>query len=339
MPRGWERLVERIRRDRRSGASALLAEGIEATRLFLLGARCLSPSLLNAALARFTLRLTASQPSMAGFLTLTNALWLEQREEEEGPATRERLHGGLVRYAEGIDRGLRATVRRAATLVRPGSLVLTHSNSTAVRLALWRAMALGRRFEVVCSESRPMSEGVALARRLAALGIPVHLTVDAALAEWVPAAGLVLLGADAITPDLVVNKVGTEPLLHAARRAGVPAYILADSSKWLAAPLAQFWRVREEAAEEVVRPGVSNLQVHNRYFGTSALNLVGGVVWEGGLASPGQIRRRITRLPVSKGLVNLLRRGRATGDRDSRAAAARGRRSKRKSRAQRSEGN
>ena len=326
MPGGWKRLVERIRRDRRSGASVLLAEGIEAAWLFLAEARRLPPRRLTAALEKFTRRLTASQPSMAVFLTLANALWLERGEGKEGPPAWDRLHEALVCYADGIDQGLRATVRRAATLVRPGSLVLTHSNSTAVRMALWQAMAAGRRFEVVCSESRPMGEGVALARRLAALGIPVHLTVDAALTEWVERAGLVLLGADAITPHVVVNKVGTEPVLHAARRAGVPAYVLADSSKWLPPLLARFWRVRDEAPEEIARPGVPNLRVHNRYFGTSALALVTGVVWEGGVARPREIRRRIARLLVSEALIELLEKERPTGDLSSAVRPLRGRR-------------
>jgi len=329
MQSGWERLVERIRRDRRSGASLLLAHGIEAARLFLAEVRRLPPSRLTTALEQFTRRLTASQPSMAVFLNLANALWLERGKEKKGPPVWNRLHDALVRYADGIDQGLRATVRRAAALVRPGSLVLTYSNSTAVRMSLWQAMAAGRRFEVVCSESRPMGEGVALARRLAALGIPVHLSADAALAEWVEVAGLVLLGADAILPDVVINKVGTEPILHAARRAGVPAYVLADSSKWLAPLLARFWRVREEAPEEIARLGVPNLRVHNRYFGMSALGLVTGVVWEGGISRPRETRRRIARLPVSKALVELLEKERSTGDLSFAVPPIRGRRTSR----------
>lgn len=308
MPVVWEQRLARIRRDRRSGASVLLAEGIEAARLFLAGTRRLPPGRLQAALERFTLRLTASQPSMAAFLTLANALWLACGERPGESPRWPALHNALVRYAGGVDRGLRATVRRAAALIRPRTRVLTYSSSTAVRLALWRAMASGRRFEVVCSESRPMREGVTLARRLAALGIPTHLVADAALGEWVTRADLVLLGADAVMPDTIVNKVGTELLLHAARRAGVSACLAADSSKWLPEALAPFWGVREEAPGEIARPGDPNLLVHNRYFGASPLALVTGVVWEGGMARPVEVRRRIARLPVSEALVRLFER-------------------------------
>jgi translation initiation factor eIF-2B subunit delta len=254
---------------------------------------------------------------MAPFLTLANALWLTREETRGGQPSWDRLHDGLVRYADGVDRALRATVRRAAALVRPGAIVLTYSHSTAVRLALWRAMAAGRRFEVVCSEARPMGEGIALARQLATLGIPVRLVVDAALAEWVGAAGLVLLGADAITSAVLVNKVGTGPLLQAARLAGVPAYVLADSCKWLPAPLACGWRLREESPGEIAHPRVPDLRVLNRYFGVSALGLATGVVWEDGVTGPRETGRRIARLPVSEALVGLLRsaRGQPPGPR------------------------
>lgn len=324
MQSDWERRLERIQRDRRSGASALLVEGIEAARLFLAGVRRLPTSRLTATLEEFTLRLTASQPSMATFLTLANALWRAREGRPGGRLPWDRLHDALVRYTDGVDQALRATVRRAAALVRPGAVVLTYSHSTAVRLALWRAMAAGRHFEVVCSEGRPMGEGVTLARRLAGLGIPVRLVVDAALPEWVEAASLVLLGADAVGPAVFLNKVGTEPLLHAARRARVSTYVLADSSKWLPASLARFWRVREEAPGEITRPAPPNLSVHNRYFGISPLGLVTGVVWEGGVAGPREAGGRIARLPVAKALINLLRSER--GSRASGAAAPRDRR-------------
>lgn len=207
----WERRLERIRRDRRSGASVLLAGGIEAARVFLAGTRRLPPGRLQAALERFTLRLTASQPSMAAFLTLANALWLACGELRGESSCWPALHDALVRYADGVDRGLRASVGQTAALIRRRSRVLTYS------------------------------------------------------------------------------------------------------SKWLPQPLARFWGVREEPPGQIARPGDPNLLVHNRYFGTSPLSLVSGVVWEGGMARAVEVRRRIARLPVSGELVRLLG-GRGAGE-------------------------
>lgn len=325
MPTGWRQLLVRIRRDRRSGASTLLARGLEAARVFLLATRNLPPARFAKSLERFTLRLVQTQPSMATFLTLANALWLGRRKGDLRPGAWRAVHDALIRYAEGIDRNLEATLRRAAILVRPRSRVLTYSNSTAVRLALWRAMGAGRRFEVVCAESRPMREGVSLARDLADLGISVHLVVDAALPAWVSRVDLVLLGADAILRGTVVNKMGTNELLQAARRARVASYVLADSSKWLPDPLTSFWRIRDEAPGEIARIRHPNLTIHNRYFDCSPLALFTGVVWEAGVTRPGEVARRIVGLPVSKALMKLLAGGRAAGHRGDGHRTARAR--------------
>jgi translation initiation factor 2B subunit (eIF-2B alpha/beta/delta family) len=211
-----------------------------------------------------------------------------------------------VRYAEDLDRELVGISRSAARLVRSGSTVLTYSHSTSVRLALWRAVAEGRRFAVACSESRPANEGVALARALADRGVPVHLMVDAALFGWLERASLVLVGADAVTAAGFANKIGTRPLLEAARRAGVPAYVLADSTKWLPAPVARFWRVRPESPGEIATLRRPDLTVDNRYFDTSPLSLAAGLVTADGVSRPASVRDRLRRAHVSTGLLRVL---------------------------------
>jgi translation initiation factor eIF-2B subunit delta len=324
MTSAWQRVFQEIRDDHRSGASTLLADALEAGRLFLGATRRVPPRRLTADLARFTRRLTASQPSMAPFLTLANALWLCVDEAPAG-LTWSRLHEALARYADAVDRGLLATIRNGARLVKSGSVVLTYSHSAAVRLALRCAMAAGRRFEVVCSESRPMGEGVALARHLAHVGITTYLTTDAALAGWMDRVDLVLVGADAVLSGGIVNKVGTEPLVRAARRAKVPSYVLADATKWLSKGLAGFWCSREEASEEIIRIRHRNLRVENRYFDCSSPGLFTGLVWEEGIVQPTDLRRRLAAIETSQSLILFLRGRGATGL-DARLAARRPRR-------------
>ena len=313
VPPDWVRRLRQIEQDRRSGASVLLGRAIEAGRLFLAATRPLSSDRLRPALVRFTRLLTACQPSLAPLLNLANALWLGAGDRAENLRWI-RLHDAMAAYADGVDRRLANTVRHGDRLVKAGSLVLTYSHSTAVRMTLLRVLAAGRRFEVVCSESRPMGEGVSLARRLAFAGIPVHLTTDASLPGWMEEADLFLVGADAVVGTGVVNKTGTEPLAQAARRARVPAYVLADSSKWLPPGLARFWRMREEAPGEIAPLRHPNVRVHNHYFDRSPLRLFSGVVWEEGIAAPSEVRQRLARLRTATGLMVLLER-QATGRR------------------------
>jgi translation initiation factor 2B subunit (eIF-2B alpha/beta/delta family) len=51
------------------------------------------------------------------------------------------------------------------------------------------------------------------------------------MGQWAAAADAVLLGADAVTPRGIINKVGSRLLALAARAERVPCYVVADGSK------------------------------------------------------------------------------------------------------------
>jgi translation initiation factor 2B subunit (eIF-2B alpha/beta/delta family) len=121
---------------------------------------------------------------------------------------------------------------RAAALIPPGARVMTTSYSSTVLVALAAAAADGRLGAVVCCESRPLCEGVALARALAAAGArDVTVITDAQAAAFLGSVDLVLLGADALSEAGAVNKVGSRLIALAAREEGVPVYACCDSGK------------------------------------------------------------------------------------------------------------
>ena len=130
--------------------------------------------------------------------------------------------------AEKADRGAAAAAAEHAA----GKRVLTLSRSGTVEAALLAATPAP--LAVLVAESRPGGEGVALAERLVAAGIPASVLPDAAIAAALAVLGadLVLVGADAVLPDgSVVNKVGTRIAALAAREQGVPCYAVAAVDK------------------------------------------------------------------------------------------------------------
>jgi len=104
----------------------------------------------------------------------------------------------------------------------------------------FKGSSKGPGLSVIVCESRPLCEGVTMAQRLAAAGLSVTLITDAQAGVFVEEADLVLLGADAVTPAGVVNKVGSKLLALAAKAAGVPVVAVTDSRKVTPGPVAQF---------------------------------------------------------------------------------------------------
>jgi translation initiation factor 2B subunit (eIF-2B alpha/beta/delta family) len=109
-------------------------------------------------------------------------------------------------------------------------VVVVHSFSGTVIDAVVSA-----RSEAICALSEPGGEGAHSARELGDRGVDARLVSDEDAIGAVPDAGAVLVGADAVGPGGVVNKMGTLRLAEAAREVSTPCYSLAGASKLLGA--------------------------------------------------------------------------------------------------------
>jgi len=228
--RTLRRELDAIGRDTRSGAAELTLRGVTALQAWL--KRRGPPhqtELLEVAYA-----LLHAQPSMAPLLRLANQAALAA----DAPDPRRSLARSLGEFRSLVRTAPRRIARQFAQALRPGiGVVATYSYSSTVLHALQHSRK--RIVRVLCSESRPGNEGHVTARQLARTGIEVVLMTDAALLSQLPRADLFLSGADAVEHFGFVNKVGTEALVMRARRAHIPVWVLADTSKLL--PVGAKW--------------------------------------------------------------------------------------------------
>ncbi len=178
-----------------------------------------------------------------------------------------------------IDSDRRAGERAAAELA---DRVLTLSRSGTVEVALRRAEPT-----VYVAESRPACEGVAVAESLADADLDVTLCVDAAVATVLEteSVGALLVGADAVTPDAVYNKVGTTPAALAAAELGVDCYAVAARDK-----------IRPDAAVEAGDPdavydGDADVRALNPTFEPTPLERFDAVVTESGRLDAAAVER------------------------------------------------
>jgi initiation factor 2B subunit 1/2 family protein len=109
--------------------------------------------------------------------------------------------------------------------------ILTISHSSSVVELVRRARPL----RVLCMRSDPGGEGVRMAKAISTWTEAALLDDDVAVQD-VPAQAIVV-GADAVTPRGVINKVKTAALAKAARSKGVPSYAIAGETKFVGADL------------------------------------------------------------------------------------------------------
>lgn len=290
---GPRELAEQIRSDVSSGASAVVRRAADAYRSVLDDGH--APHELRPALIELTHALLEAQPAMAPLFSLGCAV-VGAAVEAEPHGVGDAARRALDEFVQRLETAEREISSRAEGLVPAGGRVLTVSTSGTVRSVLINA-ATRKRFDVVCLEGRPNFEGRSLAAALAEAGLDVTIAVDAAVSALLRDCDLVLVGADSIGDLGVVNKIGTRTTALAARRYGVPAYALTDTTKFL--PVGQQQRLDGgRAPSEVWDSPAPGVTVWNQYYEATPLAFFDGVVTELGLHTEADVDAMRASIPV-----------------------------------------
>ena len=173
-------------------------------------------------------------------------------------------------------------------------LVLCHSQSSAVKEVFDAYKGNRKKVRIIQTESRPILEGRIQAVTLSKLGYEVKLVSDSGFARHLDRINTILLGADAIFREHFVNKSGSYNICLAAKNAGIPVYVLADSRKfWFSLPPEH----RETQYTENKKPGAElwkeappGLDIENYYFEKVPVNWVDGFITEKEILNPSRLQ-------------------------------------------------
>ena len=230
------------------------------------------------------------------------------------------LWGLLYREAMNIAGEDREACRKigehGASLLGPGSVVLTHCNAGALATAgqgtalgvIATAARQGKIDMVYVDETRPLLQGARLTTwELMKQNIPTVLMTDssAGIAMQQRAIHAVIVGADRIARNGdTANKVGTYPLAVLASRHGIPFYVAApvstiDPGTATGAGIP----IEERSGSEVThiaghRIAPTGVSVYSPAFDITPNELIAAIVTENGIA----------RSPVSETLAGVLNR-------------------------------
>lgn len=292
--------VAEIASDNRSGADTLARKAAETLELQA-GGSYADGSALRHVLQETARLLVAAQPAMAPIFNLANAVLFAIEGCRDASSLRAAVTSTCRGFTAKIDKAQEAISEAVCQRIPEGAVIVTHSFSSTVATALLGARRKGRRFSVICTESRPVLEGIALAKLLAGAGIAVTLTTDAAIYRHMAGATVAMSGADTVALQGVVNKAGTALLALAARAHRLPFFVLAGTHKFLPAGRELSWE-RSRDPREILPEEIAGVTVSNLYFDLTPLRLVTAVISEDGIHEPASVRRRLQGLKVHPAL-------------------------------------
>jgi translation initiation factor 2B subunit (eIF-2B alpha/beta/delta family) len=213
-------------------------------------------------------------------------------------AISEKGEAAIQGFLDSLFTGAEKIRGHALALLKGKKRVMTHSYSSTVLGFLGHAQGI----EAVCPEARPRGEGLSTARELGGKGIRVRVVTDFAAISLVQECDAIMVGADAVTLNGVVNKIGTYGLALAARAKGVPFYVLAGKEKFLPAPFSQALRIEKRDPKEITAETIPNVVAENFYFDLTPLDLITGVVTQDGIISGSEVRKLLEGMRISEGL-------------------------------------
>ena len=249
--------------------------------------------------------LIAAQPSMASLFNLVNRVLLVV-EPLIGTlpvgALQTATRDAAAQCQRDSEAALEVIAQHGQGLITSQCTVFTHSSSNTVGGILRQAVRQGKTLNALATESRPYCEGREMARYLGQQGIPTRLILDAAIAQYVKEADLILVGADRISEETIVNKVGTLAIAMAAKLEQVPFYVACESSKFLPsafAPVGNVMRASEESSKEEWQ----NVELLYSFFEETPNPFMAGIITEEGILSMNALSKRFKAFRVCRELL------------------------------------
>ncbi|NYT12377.1 MAG: hypothetical protein GKC03_07510 [Methanomassiliicoccales archaeon] len=274
-------IVDEVRNDQGSGAADIFRRVLDALNKILQAPKPVTKQDME----EFSLQLHLAKRSMAPMFNLANTILLSLELEDWDTD----IHDKLLTIHNDMDS---STARITGLLndILSGGRIMTISYSSTVLACLSSLYGRGE-IEVTVPVSLPMGEGRQMAKALSDRGVSVEIIQDSMIFSLMEEMDCSIVGADAITPAGLVNKVGTFSMVAAANHFGVSAYGLCDWMK--VSPVAML-----DPVETQMTVG-RNLSMREQVFEQTPLDMFTGMITDRGILTSSEIRNRMDHMEIS----------------------------------------
>lgn len=204
----------------------------------------------------------------------------------------ERIHEYISLVADAKEK----MAGNGASFVQNGGVYLTHCHSSTVVSMFEKARKIGRRFSVFTTETRPRFQGRKTAQELLEAGIEdVTLIIDdvaeSLLEGRAKTINAVFIGADLLSEDGFVNKVGSLGISFAAQRRRIPFYCLSVLLKYDPRPYSPSV-IEQRGSDEIWPDAPANLSFYSPAFDFVPYKTGVKIICEEGLVNSKDISKK-----------------------------------------------
>ena len=182
-----------------------------------------------------------------------------------------------------------------AAYIKDNDTILMHSYSSTLMEVFIRAAKQGKKFKVICTESRPLRESRNAVNILQELDVETKFISDASVYEFLNLADYVLMGADSLSADgSVANKMGTAQIAKLASFCRIPVFIASELYKLdLRTQFGYAVELERRSKWELVNKDdfkkMEKLEVINQFFDLTPASDIRAIITEFGFLHPAQL--------------------------------------------------
>ncbi|MBN2602972.1 MAG: translation initiation factor eIF-2B [Candidatus Thermoplasmatota archaeon] len=296
LPINVEENIKLVKSDNTSGSIELTLKAVETMNILVQNISLRDLNVTKKLIRETAQKLVAAQPSMASIFTFLNSLLFEIDKSHDVLEIKNIVKEYCIRFQHHLENSTLKISQLVQEIVKKDSTIIAHSYSSSVLNSLINAKKQGKNFRIICTESRPMNEGIIFARKLGEAGIKVDLVTDAAIFKYLDVANIVIVGGDAIVENGLVNKTGTLGIAIASKYYNVDFYSLCGTEKIL--PIGYNLKILKRNPVEITSRKLKNVTPINFYFDVTPLNLLTGIITEVGIKKPAEIKNLIEKQTV-----------------------------------------
>jgi translation initiation factor 2B subunit (eIF-2B alpha/beta/delta family) len=287
--------IEEIRLNNISGSIELAKKSIE-TIIDLLNQNSSHNQIIKTSIL-----LANAQPNMASIFNLVNNLMFIV-DRNKNKKLSDIVNDYCNKYIKDLNNADKKIGELATKHLKNNATIITHSYSSTILNTLLYAKRSGKKFSVICTESRPKNEGVKLAKILGKNNIKVKLLVDTAVFSLIPYADMILVGGDAVTDAGLINKIGTKGIIMTAQHYYTPTYALCSTIKFLPKKY-PITLDNLKDPNEIYSKKLQNVTPVNYYFDYTPLEYITGIITEKEILDPAKVRKKIKNLKIHRSLI------------------------------------
>lgn len=179
--------------------------------------------------------------------------------------------------------------------IKNGEIIFTHCHSTSVIESLIYAKKRKKKFKVYLTETRPLFQGRKTAKDLSRNGIETEMFVDSSAMivfsgnQGVKRPTKIFIGADALTKQGAINKVGSGMFAKVSHEYKIPLYVISNSWKFTNKKLA----IEQRSSKEIWKNSPKKIQIKNFAFEEIDKKYITKIVSELGILSYEEFLKKV----------------------------------------------